>query len=267
MIPKIINYCWFGGNTFGEKEKKCIDSWKKFLPGWKLILWNEENFDVHINSYAEEAYQAKKWAFVSDVARLAILNRVGGIYLDTDVEIVASINDILQKGAFMGIESYKNGKVFVNPGLIIASEPNNKVINDILGTYNNDHFVKGNTNTSKYTIVERTTKILKEKYKLQDVNQLQNLDGISIYPKEYFCPIEYETGKLNRTDQTRSIHWFTSSWLTDEQRIRQEICRKINNTLPAVIAKPSEFIYLKAGAAKDILKNKGIMGIIKRLKA
>lgn len=266
MIPKIINYCWFGGASLGEKEKKCIDSWKKYLPDHEIVLWNEKKFDIHMNAYVEEAYKSKKWAFVSDVARLAILNQVGGIYLDTDVEIIAPIDDLLKKGAFMGIELYKEKKVSVNPGLIIAAEPNNPIIVDILKTYKDDHFLKGNKNTSKYTIVERTTEVLKNKYNLQDMDCVQQLNGITIYPKTYFCPMEYETGRLSCTAATRSIHWFTASWLTDEQRARQKVCKKINNMLPATVAKPLGMAYLKVGAAKDIIKSKGVRGIIERLK-
>ena len=267
MIPKIINYCWFGGNPLGEKEKKCIESWKKFLPDWKIIEWNESNFDVKMNDYVREAYQEKRWAFVSDVARLVVLSRYGGLYLDTDVEIIASLDEIIGSGAFMGIESVSNKHVNVNPGLIIAAEPNNPVIQEVLNTYENDHFMREGKNTSQYTIVARTTNVLKKKYKLRDLDILQKLDGISIYPREYFCPMDYATGKLNVTNNTKTIHWFTASWLTETQKIRQENCRKINRYLPGKIGKGIGYIYIKVGALKDIYKKKGLKGIWERLRA
>lgn len=266
MIPKVINYCWFGKNPLGEKEKKCIDSWKTFLPDWKIILWNEDNFNVHLNSYVEEAYQARKWAFVSDVARFAVLNETGGIYLDTDVELISDIEDLVHNGAFMGIESSVNGTISVNPGLIIASEPGNPVIKDILDSYANEHFLIGNINTSKYNVVERTTKILKEKYNLDNCNEVQKLKYITIYPKDYFCPMDYATGNFKITNNTRSIHWFNASWLTEKQKNRQLKKQKLNNIFPTVIARPLAFLYLKLGAAGDIFRERGLKGLIARIK-
>lgn len=266
MIPKIINYCWFGGNSLGEREKRCIESWKKFLPGWQIVEWNESNFDIEMNAYIKEAYKEKKWAFVSDVARLAILSKYGGLYLDTDVEIVATLDEIIGLGAFMGIESASENCVKVNPGLITAAEPNNPIIKVILETYKNDHFIINGKNTSKYTIVERTTDILKERFRLQNTNSFQRLDGICIYPKEYFCPIDYATGKVNRTNNTKTIHWFTASWLTEIQKKRHENCRKLNGYLPGKLGKTIGYIYTKLGAIKDIYIEKGVEGVLQRIK-
>ena len=261
MIPKIINYCWFGDGKLGEKEKKCLKSWKVFFPDWEIKLWNEYNFDISAIPYTQEAYDEKKWAFVSDVARLVILYRYGGIYLDTDVEVISNLDNIINAGSFMGIESFDECRINVNPGLIVGAEPGNRVIKDILDTYKFDHFKTKTGNRSKYTIVERTTEILK-KYGLAQENKYQDLGYIKIYPKEVFCPMDYETGKLNVMKNTKTIHWFAGSWLTDKQKKRLATVQRINSVIPLVFSKPIGYIYLKLGAAVDILRNKGLKGLL-----
>lgn len=264
MIPQIINYCWFGKNPLDDKAKICIESWKKNLPGWQIKEWNEDNFDIGFNKYVEEAYKAKKWAFVSDVARLVIIERVGGLYFDTDVELLKTIDDLIEQGPFLGVETAKP-EIKVNPGLVIAAEPHNPIINAILNSYKNDKFSFNGGNNSKYTIVERTTKILKEKYGLQDIDSVQDLGLIRIYPQEYFCPMDYATGVLNITENTRAVHWYNSSWLSKEQRKRQRFTQQINKKLPRCISMPFTFCVIKIGALIDILKYKGIKGLLQRI--
>ena len=121
MIPKIIHYCWFGGNEIPEHDKKCIESWKKYCPDYKIIRWDESNYDYKKNSYMREAYEAKKWGFVPDYARLDIVYEHGGIYLDTDVELVKNIDELLEHKAYMGFEV---GGEFVSPGLGFGAEKN-----------------------------------------------------------------------------------------------------------------------------------------------
>lgn len=265
MIPKKIHYCWFGKNTLREREQKCIQSWKKYLPDWEIIEWNETNYNIERIPYVKEAYDQKKWAFVSDVARLEILYKYGGLYLDTDVELIKPINEIIKNGDFMGIESYKGGKVNVNPGLIIGVKQHNPIIKDILDSYDNEHFLKGERNSSKYTIVERTTKILIDKYGLKNNNCFQKLAYLNIYPSFYFCPMDYKTGNINITNNTYSIHWYSSSWLTQQQTKRLQVTRKLYKVLPLLVAKLICPIYLKFGAAKDIYKQRGIKGVFKRI--
>ena len=115
MIPKIIHYCWFGGNPLPEDAKKYIESWRKYCPGYEIKEWNESNFDINCCDYVREAYEAKKWAFVSDYARFYILYQYGGLYFDTDVEMIRPLFSILQKGSFMGMEV--NSPACVAPGL------------------------------------------------------------------------------------------------------------------------------------------------------
>lgn len=265
MIPKIVHYCWFGGNPLNEEAKTYIESWKKYLPGWQIKEWNEDNFDIHVNPYVEEAYQLKKWAFVSDYARLAILEKEGGIYLDTDVELIRPIDDLLARGAFMGIESCTSRRVLVNPGLLMAAEPDNPVIRDIRLTYENDHFFKERGDASNYTIVKRTSKVLQEKYHLTASNMVQVLEDITIYPKEYFCPMNYKTGALTITEKTRSIHWFAASWLGERQKKRHGQCQKMLQIMPGPLAKPAVFVYSKFGACIDILRSSGVKGLARRI--
>lgn len=264
MIPHVINYCWFGREPLNEKSKKCIESWKKYLPGWQIKEWNEDNFDINFNDYVKEAYERKKWAFVSDVARLVIIEKEGGIYLDTDVELIVNIEGLIEEGPFMGIESIEP-HVKVNPGLIIAAEKHNEVIQSVLETYKGEHFTSNTGDSSKYTIVERTTDVLRKKYSFSNNNSVQDLGVICIYPKDYFCPINYTTGKLDITDNTKSIHWFESSWLTPEQKKRQKSIQKINCRYPICVAKIVEYFVIKGGAVYDILKKDGVRGVLKRL--
>ena len=123
MIPKVIHYCWFGRNPLPKSALKCIDSWRKFFPDYEIKEWNEDNFDVNIIKYTQDAYNAKKYAFVSDYARIWILYNYGGVYFDTDVEVISPMTDIIEKGPFMGFEinNSTENKIAVNPGLGIGS--------------------------------------------------------------------------------------------------------------------------------------------------
>ena len=203
MIPKKLHYCWFGGNPLSELAKKCILSWEKFFPEYEIIEWNENNFDINICEYVKEAYQAKKWAFVSDYARFWILYNEGGLYFDTDVEVIKNMDDIIEQGAFMGCESKEKCDsgitLDVNPGLGLGVNPGLSIYKEILDSYAAEHFLKQNGRINYKTVVERTTNILK-KYGLKETNNIQKVAGITIYPKEYFCPLDYESGNLEITE-------------------------------------------------------------------
>ena len=226
MIPKIIHYCWFGGNPLPDDAKKCIASWKKFFPDYEIKEWNEENYDLNSCPYVKEAYESKKWAFVSDYARFDILYKYGGLYFDTDVEVIKSFDDILKNGAFMGQEagassgvnptSNKAGSVdslesresavVANPGLGIAVAPGLRLYKEVLDYYNSVHFIKDGVMDTT-TICVHTTEILKKYGYDEYKEEIQRVAGITVYPPEYFCPMDYATGKLYITDNTRSIHW------------------------------------------------------------
>ena len=227
MIPKIIHYCWFGGKPLPPLAKKCIGSWKKFFPDYEIIQWNESNFDVNKFEYTKNAYIAKKYAFVSDMARLFILSENGGVYFDTDVEVVRSFSGILERGGYLGIEA--NGKTFrVNPGLGFACAKGSPVIGGIFDMYKRQVF-----DVSKLkdcNIVTMTTGFLLEKG-LQKKNEIQSIDDITVYPQDYFNPCDMNTGKLNVTLNTMSIHHFSASWVDGGSLLRGRIYRLINRWL------------------------------------
>ncbi len=227
MIPKTIHYCWFGGNPLPELAQKCIASWRKFCPDCEIVEWNESNFDVQCCDYVKEAYEAKKWAFVSDYARFKILYEHGGLYFDTDVEVVRPLDDIVAGGSFLGREEGMD----VNPGLGMGATPREAFYKELLDGYADRHFFTADGNFDFTTIVEYTTDHL-IKYGLQNSNDIQKVRDILIYPKEYFCPMDYQTGELNVTENTCSIHHFTASWYDDSQRYAAGLKRKYGRVLP-----------------------------------
>ncbi|HAT4298903.1 glycosyl transferase [Clostridium perfringens] len=264
MIPKVIHYCWFGGNPLPKDAKKYIESWKKYCPDIKIIEWNESNYNVNCCDYVKEAYEAKKWAFVSDYARFDILYRYGGLYFDTDVEMIKPIDDILKKGPFMGIEKTNiqdsNGEV-INPGLGLAATPGMGIYKDILSFYNNHNFYNPDGSLNQTTVVEYTTKILK-KYGYKGKNQIQCVDGIYIYPADYFCPMNYQTGEINITRNSRTIHHYSSSWLTDEEKRHRNFEIKVQKIFGVKIAKILKDIYSLPYRIRRKIETKGLIGTI-----
>ena len=214
MIPKIIHYCWFGRNPLPPLALECIASWRKFLPDYEIKEWNEDNFDVNVIPYTKEAYEAKKYAFVSDYARFWILYHYGGLYFDTDVEVIKSFDEILSKGPFIGFERNPDrwGKGLINPGLGLACFPQQPIVKQMLDKYNSLHFIllDGKLNV-KTTVVHYTTEIF-EKYGLERTKNIQKIAGFNIYPAEYFAPIDFVTKRLHVTDKTLSIHRYMASW-------------------------------------------------------
>ncbi|MCF0126403.1 MAG: glycosyl transferase, partial [Clostridia bacterium] len=227
MIPKIIHYCWFGGNPLPRSALKCIASWKKFFPDYEIKEWNESNYNINCCDYVQEAYAAKKWAFVSDYVRFDVLYKYGGIYFDVDVEVIKSLDDIINKGPFMGCESkiigisisdvlkgnFKTKKlVSIAPGLGLGVIPGHELYKTVLDSYHSSHFV--NREYKSYTVVQRITDILKEKGFDEFLqNKVQNVCSVNIYPCEYFSPIDLTTRTLKITENTRTIHHYAASWL------------------------------------------------------
>lgn len=238
MIPRVIHYCWFGRNPLPELAVQCIESWKKYCPGYEIREWNEDNYDLDSCKYVRQAYEAGKWAFVSDYARFDILFKYGGIYFDTDVELLKPIEPILNRGAFMGCESQRRkGKetarsgfgIAVNPGLGLAAASGNAIYKEMLDDYKELDFQKEYKDGSFKTVVDRITDVL-ERHGLIQTQETQCIKGISIYPDEFFCPLDYTTGILNITENTYSIHHYTASWIgrLDKVIVRLErmYCRK-----------------------------------------
>lgn len=237
MIPKKIHYCWFGRNKKNKIIEKCIKSWKKHLPDYEFIEWNEDNFDINICPYVKEAYDSKKWAFVSDYARYYVLYKHGGIYLDTDVEVLKSLNPILEKGSFMGRESIETGGM-VAPGLILGAEKGMKLYKEILDIYNEMNFINQDGTFNLRTVVQITTEILENKgFEIQN-NEIQSIDEIYIYPSEYFCPIGWNgLGKIS--ENSYSIHHYAASWLPvkEQKMIQLNIAAQSSNPIKRIVAK------------------------------
>lgn len=255
MIPKKIHYCWFGGNPLPPLALKCIESWKKYCPDYDIICWDESNFDVDCCDYVKEAYKAKKWAFVSDYARFKILYDHGGLYFDTDVEVIKNLDELVKNGAFMGNES-KSG-CSVNPGLCLASEAHSDLFNELLEAYHTRHFLYEDGSFNQATVVDYTTEILKA-HGLKNENTIQRIAGITVYPQEYFCPLDYDTGKLTVTANTYSIHHYTASWHSKSEEYALKLKRKYVKFLPRKIA-----VVLATAVAKT--KHEGFSSCLKWL--
>lgn len=214
MIPKTIHYCWFGRGELTPLAKKCIASWRQFFPGYEIKEWNEDNFDVNIILYTADAYKAGKYAFVSDYARFWVLYHFGGVYFDTDVEVIRPMDDVLEKGAFMGFELL-GAKPAIAPGLGLAAEPGMNIYSSILNRYEQMSFFSANGDINSYTMIPMVTDLLRE-MGLAGNGTIERIAGVDIYPPDWFNPFDDATGRLRKTENTRTIHWFAKSWLPAE---------------------------------------------------
>ena len=220
MIPKIIHYCWFGGQPKSAIIEKCISSWRKYCPEWQIIEWNESNFNVKQNQFCREAYDNKKWAFVSDYARFDVLNRFGGIYVDTDVEIIKPLDDLLHYAVFAGHETEK----WVAPGLILGAEAGHPILKRVLDAYEDASFLDAHGSEIHTTVGEYFTAALKESG-INPNGRNQVVDNVAIFAKDYFCPLNDSTGVLKKTKNTYTIHWYEKTWIDPKIRFRTKITR------------------------------------------
>ena len=220
-IPKRILYIWFG---YGEKSdiiKKCSMTNKSILSDWEFCEWTEDNYDVRSCSYMWEAYERKKYAFASDYARFDLLYQYGGVYLDTDVELLKVIPDeLLAQMGFTGVES----NMKIAPGLIFACEPGNPIVKEIIEEYRKDHFVNSDGSINEKTVVDRVTEVFR-RHGFQRNGEEQILDGFHIYPSEYFCAYDFVMNEFTITDKTISIHHYTATWVGTKSKIKREIQR------------------------------------------
>lgn len=200
------------------------------MPDYEIKEWNEDNFDVSIIPYTQQAYEVKKYAFVSDYARFWILYHYGGVYFDTDVEVIKSFDDIIERGAFMGIEEGASleGKPMVAPGLGLGVEAGNAFYKKMLDVYNSFSFLNQDGSLNTTTIVNYTTRELYA-HGMKPLNEIQEIDGIWVYPADFFCPMDSTTGITTLTERTVSIHHYDASWR--DHRSWRYVLHLIKNTI------------------------------------
>jgi len=227
-IPKIIHYCWVGGNPKPQSVLYCIESWKRHCPDYEIREWNETNYDFTKNEYMRQAYEAKKWGFVPDYARLDIVYEYGGIYLDTDVEMVRNFDELLDKNSFFGFEDTGEGSFFVACGLGFGAQKNNPLIKQLRDYYDDVSFLNPDGSLNLMPAPRHNTPMF-EKYGVSMNNKYQALDGNCFYPSEYFCPKIFKTGKTKVTKKTFSIHHFSASWMDDAVRADIAHAQSIKN--------------------------------------
>jgi polysaccharide pyruvyl transferase WcaK-like protein len=233
-IPKIIHYCWIGPAPKPDSVIYCIESWKKFCPDYEIREWNENNYDFTKNCYMKQAYEAKKWGFVPDYARLDIVYQYGGIYLDTDVELIHSLDGLLNQEAFMGFENTGDGEFFVNCGHGFGAIPHHEIIKKARDLYNHVEFLKSDGSLNLLASPFYTTQTLRH-FGLVQENKIQKLPGMTVYTSDVLCPKNFRTGEIHVTSKTVSIHHFTASWMDDkikkefehQQKLEKKVGKKI----------------------------------------
>lgn len=230
MIPKIIHYCWFGKGLIPQSQKECIKSWRKYCPDYRVICWNEQNFDVGWSPYTREAYKRKKWAFVSDVARIMALCEMGGIYMDTDVELMGSLDPYITDRAFSGIEIYpdffektsghlvdKDGRPINSVtdieycgflSAVIGSEAHNPFFTELLSRYMNRKPYKDD-GSFNYAVVDGLLADVAVQYGFRYRDELQDLGVIKLYPSSVFS---YK-GSTSQGGSHVAYHHNVASWI------------------------------------------------------
>ncbi|MBQ9416036.1 MAG: glycosyl transferase [Clostridia bacterium] len=227
MIPKKIHYCWFG---FAEKPKlarKCIESWEKYCPDYEIIEWNESNYDITKNKYMYDAYKSKKWAFVSDYARLDLVYTYGGIYLDTDVELLKPWDDLLDKKGFAGVEI----PGIVALGLGFGAEAGNPTIKSMLDQYESLSFFSENGKMNLTPCPIYQSMVLKELGLKSDNSVHYVTDQLLVYSKDYFNPMDMTTHKVIISPNSYSIHWYAGSWVSKKDKIKTRVARILRRVL------------------------------------
>lgn len=253
-IPKVIHFVWFGGNPLTPLAEKCVASWKKYCPDYEIVRWDESNFDVSQNQYCLEAYESKKWAFVSDYARLKVLVDHGGIYMDADVEVLKPLDRFLTEEAFSGFEDDK-----IVPTGIMAARCGHPFFKRLLADYDGKRFLLPNgaydtTPNTKYI----TDACLEAGLVLN--GKKQTVDGFTLYPKDFFCPKSWHTGLIELTDNSYTIHHFSGSW-HPEDREETELHYAFARKFPGA---PHKIIFIAANLALCI-KKRSLVPLKKKL--
>lgn len=249
-IPKVIHYFWFGHNPKPKIVKKCIASWKKVCPDYEIKEWNEDNFDITLCDYMKEAYEAEKWGFVPDFARLWVIYKYGGFYLDTDVELIKSLDSLRHHKTFFASEDNH----FISAGLGFGSIKGAPIIKHLCKEYEHLHFKRpdGSLATDAPSPMIQTASIEKFFTGFKMTDSVLTVDGVVFYPKEYFSPLDYNSRTLNITKNTFGIHWYTATWQSKQQRreYRKNVFKtRIVNVIQGLIGEEG---YLKL--RKKLLK-------------
>ena len=222
MIPKVIHYCWFGRSPKSKLIKKCIESWREKCPEYEIIEWNENNFDINCNKYTRTAYENKKWAFLSDYVRLWVIYNYGGIYLDVDVELLKSLDDILKFDIFFATEEEQ----YIATGLGFGANRKNSIVKSLMDDYNNEDYLSINGEFDPIPCPIKNTKVFLQLF--PNITSFKNdieTENMRIYSTEYFCPYDKYSHKLNLTENSYAIHWYNASWLNKKTKFKIGIKR------------------------------------------
>ena len=224
-IPHIIHYCWFGGKPLPEQYKKYVGTWKKNFPDYKVMRWDESNFPIDQYSYAKEAMQAGKMAFVSDVARIHALYEWGGGYLDTDVEVIKDFTPLLKgKSAVLGVEDeYKT----IGTGFL-AFAPKHEICHEMLEYYRNNSFSSQSASMSNTQIL---ADLIKKKYNIELADKVQAIGELIIYPSWYFTAYNGYTGKTEIVEETCCVHHFSASWHSPSRKFKDAIKKSLHRII------------------------------------
>ena len=221
MIPKTIHYVWLGGAPLPDLAQRCVASWKKYCPDYEIIRWDETNFDGNNSRYYQEALAAKKWAFASDYVRLSVLAQHGGIYMDTDVELLKPLDQFLENEAFSGFEAPDR-----IPTGIMACRPGFPLFQQLLDDYEDRTFLKPDGSCDLTTNVTYITDACLDRGLVLD-GQKQTIDGFTLYPTDWFCPKDWLTKQVNLTENSAAIHHFDGSWAGPSTRLKHSVMRAL----------------------------------------
>jgi hypothetical protein len=238
MIPRIVHYCWLGRGSKPSTVKRCIATWRKCLPNYRIIEWNEKNFNIHTSPYVEEAYRSRKFAFASDVIRASVLYEYGGIYLDTDVKVQNSFDSLLHHHSFWGFEA---GNFIATS--TIGVEKGHDIIKEYLNYYNNRHFIQSNGLFDTTSNVIVVTQLLQQRGLILNNIKQELGDGNFIYPQSLFSPYDARTGSILKNTETIAIHYYSNSW---NLSIWSLIKKYLKKSLAKIVGKSlSESIWLR----------------------
>lgn len=256
MIPRIIHYCWVGNSEIPRFARDCIESWKKNCPDFEIKEWNEDNYDFTKHPYMRSAYESKIYGFVPDYARLDIIYNYGGFYFDTDVELIKSLDSLTMLSGFVGMEAAGR----VNLGQGFGAEPHNKTILKMRDYYDDVEFINDYEYLDNHSSPICQTEVLK-KYGLKSINAIQKVEYLTVFPTDFFCPKNIDTGEICLSSNTISIHHFDGSWTDETVRFGYHLKWKCIEKHGLIVGRMQYWIIYSF----YIIKNDGASAYIKKL--